>query len=154
MVKLRLRRKGRTHHAVYDIVAIDSRKKRDGDFLERLGYYDPHTKPSTANINSDRAIYWLNVGAQPTDIVRDILSFEGVLLKRALQFKGKDAAEIETLMTEHKEKARANYFRKKELRKKRAEAKIQAEIKAKADAEAAEAAAAAAAANAEETPAE
>ena len=132
MVKLRLRRKGRTHYPIYDIVAVDGRKKRDGEFLERLGWYDPHTQPNTISINSERAIYWLNVGAQPTDTVNELLSYEGVLLQRALQFKGKSEEEIAELLVKHKETAKARYFRRKELRKKREIAKE----KAKAEAEA------------------
>lgn len=145
MVKLRLRRKGRAHHPVYDIVAVDSRKKRDADYLERLGYYDPHTKPSTVKVDSERAIYWLNVGAQPTDVVRSILRFEGVLLKRAMQFKNKPAEEIDTMVEKHKKDAAARYFRLKDLRVTRKENKIKAEEAAKKAAEEAEAAAKAAA---------
>lgn len=143
MVKLRLRRKGRAHHAVYDIVAVNSRKKRDADFLERLGYYDPNTTPSTFKVDNDRAIYWLNVGAQPTDIVRNILSYEGALLQRALEFKGKSKEEIDAQVAAHKEKAAKNYFRLKEQRAVRAVNKAAADAKAKAEAEAAEAKAAA-----------
>ena len=148
MVRLRLRRKGRTHYPIYDIVAVDSRKKRDGAFLERLGYYDPHTKPSTVSVDADRTIYWLNTGAQPTDMVKELLSYEGVLLRRHLQFKGKTNEEIEQEIEKHKIVARERYARRAELREKR----IIAKEKAKLDAEAAEAkaaAAAAAAANAE-----
>ncbi len=139
MVKLRLRRKGRAHHAVYDIVAVNSRKKRDADFLERLGFYDPNTTPSTFKVDNDRAIYWLSVGAQPTDIVRNILSYEGVLLQRALEFKGKSKEEIDAEVAAHKEKTAKNYFRLKEQRAKRAEAKAAAAIKAQQEADAAEA---------------
>jgi len=148
MVKLRLRRKGRAHHAVYDIVAVNSRKKRDADFLERLGYYDPNTTPSTFKVDGDRAIYWLSVGAQPTDIVRNILSYEGVLLQRALEFKGKSKEEIAVEVAAHKEKVGKNYYRLKEQRAKRAEVKAAAAIKAQKDAEEAEAKAAAAEAKA------
>jgi small subunit ribosomal protein S16 len=135
MVKLRLRRKGRTHYPIYDIVAVDSRKKRDSDFIERLGYYDPHTQPSTIKVDSERAIYWLNNGAQPTDLVSELLSYEGVLLRRHLQFKGKTAEEIDAEIAKHIDVAHARYFRREELRKKRYEAKE----KAKAEAEEAKA---------------
>jgi small subunit ribosomal protein S16 len=135
MVKLRLRRKGRAHHPVYDIVAVDSRKKRDADYLERLGFYDPHTKPSTVKVDSDRVIYWLNVGAQPTDVVRSIFQFEGVLLKRAMQFKNKPEVEITEMVEKHKKDAEARYFRLKDLRVKRKENKLIAEATAKKAAE-------------------
>jgi small subunit ribosomal protein S16 len=139
MVKLRLRRKGRIHQPVYDIVAMDSRLRRDGAYLERLGFYDPNTQPSTIQINPDRALFWLNTGAQPTLIVKNLLSIEGVLLRKALGFKGKSQAEIEAEVTKHKETANARYTRRKELRKKR----IVAKAKAKKEAENAPAAEAA-----------
>lgn len=139
MVKLRLRRKGRTHLPMYDIVAVDSRKKRDSDFIERLGFYNPHTQPSTFKVNNERAIYWLNVGAQPTDMVRKILSYEGALLERSLRFKGVSEEEIAKRVEEHKEKTAKNYFRLKEQRKKREAAREARRIQA--EKEAAEAAA-------------
>lgn len=155
MVKLRLRRKGRTHHPIYDIIAVDSRDKRDGAFLERLGYYDPHTKPSTISVTPDRAIYWLNNGAQATDMVAKLLSYEGVLLRRHLQFKGKSEEEIEAELVKHKANVKERYARRKFLRTKRAEMKVKREAEAKAAEEAAAAEAAAKEAAAKEaTPAE
>ena len=126
MVKIRLRRKGRAHHPVYDIVALDGRSKRDGAYIERLGYYDPHSSPSTIQIDSDRAIYWLNVGAQPTDMVKELMSYEGVLLRRTLQFKGKSEEEISAEILKHRETALARYARRKALRDKRIAAKARA----------------------------
>lgn len=126
MVKLRLRRKGRAHYPVYDIVAVDGRSRRDGAFIERLGYMNPNTQPSTVNIDPNRALYWLNVGAQPTEVVRDLLSYEGILLRRHLNFKGKSQAEIEEAVNKHKEVVKSRYFRRKELRKKRKVAKVAA----------------------------
>jgi small subunit ribosomal protein S16 len=123
MVKLRLRRKGRTHHPMYDIVAVDSRKKRDSDFIERLGYYNPHTQPSTVSIDPDRAVYWLNTGAQPTHIVGNLLSYEGVLLRRTMLFKGKNQLEIEEAVANHKKTVVERYKRRKILRAKREEKK-------------------------------
>jgi len=130
MVKLRLRRKGKAHYPVYDVVAVDSRKKRDSDFIERLGYYNPNTSPTTININPDRAIYWLNVGAQPSDVVRSLLSYEGILLKRTMQFKGKNEEEIASEVEKHKVTVLARYKRRKDLRKKREAAKAKLEEKA------------------------
>ncbi len=132
MVKLRLRRKGRTHYPIYDIIAVDGRKKRDGAYLERLGYFDPHPSPSKISINPDRAIYWLNVGAQPTDIVRKLLSYEGVLLRRHMQFKGKSQSEIDQAIEAHKKTSEDRYHRRKDLRVKRAEAKEKAKQEAEA----------------------
>lgn len=139
MVKLRLRRKGRTHHAVYDIVAMDSRSRRDGAFLEKVGYYDPHASTNVIKIKQDRAIYWLNVGAQPTDVVRLLLSYDGVLLRRALEFKGKTEEEINVEVEKHRKIVEQRHERRKLLRVKRKENKIKAEAEAKLAAEKAEA---------------
>ena len=79
--KLRLQRHGRKHYAFYHIVVADSRAPRDGKFIERIGSYNPNTHPATITLNFDRALYWLQTGAQPTHTVRNILSREGVLLK-------------------------------------------------------------------------
>ncbi len=83
--KIRLQRHGRKNYAFYPIVIADSRAPRDGKFIERIGSYNPNTNPATVTLNFERALYWLNVGAQPTDTVRNILSHEGVLLMKHLQ---------------------------------------------------------------------
>ena len=83
-VKIRLQRRGHKRYAFYPIVIADSRAPRDGRFIERIGSYNPNTNPATINLNFERALYWLNTGAQPTDTVRSILSHEGVLLKKHL----------------------------------------------------------------------
>ena len=119
MVKLRLRRKGRKGYPVYDVVAVDSRRKRDGAYIERLGYYDPNTSPNTVKLDDNRAIYWLNEGAQPTLTVKNIFSYEGVLLKRALLFKGLDEDQINEQVTKHKENALARHDKLKKARKAR-----------------------------------
>jgi small subunit ribosomal protein S16 len=117
MVKLRLRRKGRKGYPVYDVVAVDSRRKRDGAYIERLGYFDPNTSPNTVKLDDSRAIYWLNEGAQPTQTIRNILSYEGVLLKRALLFKGLDEDQIAEQISKHKDNALARHERLKKARK-------------------------------------
>lgn len=119
MVKLRLRRKGRKKAPTYDIVAVDSRARRDSDFLERVGYYDPMKQPSTVSFHHNRAIYWLNTGAQPTDIVRSLLSADGVMLRRQMEFKGKTAEEIEAAVAQHRDHAIARYLKKQASRKAR-----------------------------------
>ncbi len=126
MVKLRLRRRGRKKHPFYDIVAIDGRARRDGAAIERVGWVDPMTTPKNVVVDASRAIYWLNVGAQPTDIVRQILSREGILLRRALGFKGLSAAEIDAAVEQHKVKATERYNRLKAARKARAAKKEEA----------------------------
>ncbi len=82
--KIRLQRFGRKGHAFYQVVVADSRAPRDGKFIERIGSYNPNTNPATIDLNFERALYWLQVGAQPTDTTRSILSKEGVLLKKHL----------------------------------------------------------------------
>ena len=82
--KIRLQRFGRKGYAFYHIVIADSRAPRDGKFIERIGSYNPNTNPATIDLKFDRALYWLQTGAQPTDTTRTILSHEGVLLKKHL----------------------------------------------------------------------
>jgi small subunit ribosomal protein S16 len=82
--KIRLQRFGRKGYAFYHIVVADSRAPRDGKFIERLGAYNPNTNPATIDLNFERALYWVEVGAQPTDTMRNILSREGVMLKKHL----------------------------------------------------------------------
>ena len=133
MVKLRLRRRGRKKHPFYDIVAIDGRARRDGAAIERVGWVDPMTTPKNVVLDANRAIYWLNVGAQPTDIVRQILSREGVLLRRALGFKGLSPDEIETAVQQHRARATERYDRLKARRKDRAVKAAEAAAKAAAE---------------------
>ena len=82
--KIRLQRFGRKGYAFYHIVIADSRAPRDGKFIERIGSYNPNTNPATIDLKFDRALYWLQTGAQPTDTTRTILSREGVCLKKHL----------------------------------------------------------------------
>lgn len=83
-VKLRLQRKGRKASPFYHIVVADSRSPRDGRFIEKIGTYNPLTVPATIELNSERAHYWLSIGAQPTDTVNSIFRFKGVLYKKHL----------------------------------------------------------------------
>ena len=71
-VKIRLRQVGKKHQRSYWIVAIDSKAKRDGKFLEKLGFYDPNFSPPKFKINKKRLEYWLSVGGQPTEKVREL----------------------------------------------------------------------------------
>ena len=82
--KIRLQRHGRKGYAFYSIVIADVRAPRDGKFTEKIGTYNPNTNPATVDLKFDRALYWLGVGAQPTDTVRNILSREGVYLMKHL----------------------------------------------------------------------
>jgi small subunit ribosomal protein S16 len=83
-VKIRLAKKGRKKLAYYHIVVADSRSPRDGRYIEKIGKYNPVTDPATIELNFNRALDWLQNGAQPTDTCRAILSYKGVLLKKHL----------------------------------------------------------------------
>ena len=82
--RIRLQRHGRKGYAFYHVVVTDSRAPRDGKFIERIGSYNPNTNPATIDLNFERALHWLQVGALPTDTARMILSREGVCLKKHL----------------------------------------------------------------------
>lgn len=90
--KIRLQRHGRKRYAYYHIVVADSRAPRDGRYIERIGSYNPNTNPATIDLDFDKALSWLNKGAQPTDTVRAILSYKGILyMKHLLGGVAKDA---------------------------------------------------------------
>ena len=83
--KIRLQRRGRKGYAFYSIVIADARAPRDGRFTEKIGTYNPNTNPATVDLNFERALYWVEVGAQPTDTVRNILKSEGVYMMKHLK---------------------------------------------------------------------
>ncbi len=83
-VKMRLARHGRKRYAYYHIVVADSRAPRDGRYIERIGSYNPNSDPATIDLDFDKAYDWLVKGAQPTDTVRAILSYKGVMYKKHL----------------------------------------------------------------------
>lgn len=84
-VKIRLRRQGRKARPFYHIIVADSRSKRDGKFIDTVGTYNPLTIPATIEVDVDKAFQWIMNGAQPTDTVRRILGFKGVMYKKHLQ---------------------------------------------------------------------
>ena len=84
-VKIRLQRHGKKGKPFYWIVAADVRAKRDGRFLEKLGIYNPNTNPATVELSVERALYWIENGAQPTNTAKTLLSYRGVMLKHHLQ---------------------------------------------------------------------
>lgn len=178
-VRIRLTRQGRKASPFYHIVVADSRAPRDGKFIERLGSYNPNTNPATIELNFERALYWLQTGAQPSDTAKSLLSKQGVMMKKHLLEGVKKGAfdeaaaeaKFEKWVAEKKSKlqaakdkikADANTAKKNRLEAERkvnaakAEelAKKQAEAKAAAEAAAKEAEAEAAAANEAEAPAE
>lgn len=83
--KIRLQRFGKKGKPFYHVVVADARAPRDGKFIERIGSYNPNTNPATIDINFDKALDWVNKGAQPTDTCRAILSYKGVMYKKHLE---------------------------------------------------------------------
>jgi small subunit ribosomal protein S16 len=83
-VKIRLQRQGTKKRPFYFIVIADARAPRDGKFIQKLGTYNPLTNPATIILDREKALAWLNKGAQPTDTVRKILSYKGVLYLKHL----------------------------------------------------------------------
>ncbi|MEQ1732373.1 MAG: 30S ribosomal protein S16 [Bacteroidia bacterium] len=84
-VKIRLQRHGKKGSAFFHLVVADGRAPRDGRFIEKIGTYNPNTNPATINLEFERALHWYGTGAQPTDTVRAIFSYKGVLAKYHLQ---------------------------------------------------------------------
>jgi small subunit ribosomal protein S16 len=85
MVKIRLARRGRKKLAMFDVVVADARAPRDGRFIEKIGTYNPLTTPATIDLNDNKAFDWLMKGAQPSDTVKAMLSYRGIMLKKHLQ---------------------------------------------------------------------
>jgi small subunit ribosomal protein S16 len=83
-VKIRLQRHGKKGKPFYWIVAADARAKRDGRYLEKIGTYNPNVNPAVIDLNVDKAVEWLQNGAQPTDTAKNILSYKGAMLKNHL----------------------------------------------------------------------
>ncbi len=84
-VKIRLARRGRKKRAMYDVVIADARAPRDGRFIEKIGTYNPNVDPAAINIDNEKAFDWVMKGAQPTDTVRAMLSYRGVMFRKHLQ---------------------------------------------------------------------
>ena len=159
-VKIRLQRHGKKGKPFFWIVAADTRSKRDGKFLDKLGIYNPNTNPATIELDVDGAVKWLQNGAQPTDTARAILSYKGALLKKHLaggvkkgalteeqaeekfnawmeEKEGKVDAKKESLTkAQEAEKAKALEAEKEVNAKRDAEAREAAEAETKAAAEA------------------
>jgi len=174
--RMRLQRHGKKNQPFYHIVVADGRAPRDGRFIEKLGTYNPLTNPATIVLNEERAEQWLKNGAQPSDTVRRILSYKGVLLRRHLQigvekgaitqaqadakfneWKQAKDAKIANVKSAADSEARNTAKARMEAERKHNEAKaeaVAAKLRAKAEAEAAAKAEAAEAAATEEAPAE
>lgn len=108
--KIRLQRFGKKGKPFYHVVVADARAPRDGKFIERIGSYNPNTNPATIDINFDKALDWMNKGAQPTDTCRAILSYKGVLYKKHLEGGVKKGA----LTVEQSEAKFAEWLQSKE----------------------------------------
>lgn len=134
MVKIRLQRRGRKQLPVYKIVAVDSRAPRDGRFIEALGQYDPLARPAGITLNQERVMYWLGVGAQPTDTVRSLLRHEGVLLRVHLARKGRSEEEIAQTLAEWQRKRDERAATAKSRKQRRADRKSAEASEAPADA--------------------
>jgi small subunit ribosomal protein S16 len=96
MVRIRLRRQGAKKQPTYRVVVADGRSPRDGRFLENIGFYDPRANPPTMVIDEERAMYWLGVGAQPSEAVQRILKHTGVWQQFTGEPVGEDMAEAST----------------------------------------------------------
>ncbi len=128
-VKLRLRRMGKKKQPIYKMVAADSRSPRDGKFLEAVGFYNPLTNPHTLDLKEDRIMYWLNVGARPTNTVKSLLRQKGITLKKELVSKGLDEEKIKSELE--------NWQKIKEAgSKKKTDKKLSKKAKAKQEAQA------------------
>jgi small subunit ribosomal protein S16 len=144
-VKIRLARRGRKKQAMYDVVVADARAPRDGRFIEKLGTYNPNTNPATIVLDENKAFKWVMNGAQPTDTVKAMLSYRGVLLKKHLQIgvikgaltqeqadakydawkEGKDSAitgKVETLAAEKAAREKSRLEAEAKVKEARAEA--------------------------------
>ena len=149
--KIRLQRHGRKSYAFYSIVIADVRAPRDGKFIEKIGTYNPNTNPATIDLKFDRARDWVLKGAQPTDTVRNILSDEGVYMKKHLMggvakgafgeaeaeakfeaWKSNKQSGLETLKAKQEEAKKAEAKARLEAEKKVNEAKAKALAEKKA----------------------
>ena len=138
-VKIRLQRQGRKFQSIYSIVVADSRAPRDGKYIESLGQYNPNTNPATIVLDFNRALEWLQKGAQPTDTCRAILSYKGVMYKKHLLEgvrKGAfDEAEAEkrfqAWMTEKEQKIQAKRDQIKSTKEKLEKGRMEEEAKIK-----------------------
>ncbi len=132
-VKLRLRRMGKKNQPIYKMVAADSRSPRDGKFLEAVGFYNPLTNPHTLDLKEDRIMYWLNVGAQPTDTVKSLLRQKGITLKKELLSKGLDEEKVKSELENWKKIREAGSMKKADKKLSR-KAKAKQEAQTSADA--------------------
>lgn len=143
--KIRLQRHGRKGYAFYSIVIANSRAPRDGKFIEKIGTYNPNTSPATVDLNFDAALAWVLKGAQPTDTVRNILSREGVYMKKHLLGGvakgafGEAEAEAKFEAWKNNKQSGLAAFKAKQEEEKKAAAKVRLEAEKKVNEEKAKA---------------
>ncbi|HNP18902.1 MAG TPA: 30S ribosomal protein S16 [Fulvivirga sp.] len=109
-VKIRLTRRGRKKQAIYDVVVADARAPRDGRFIEKIGRYNPNVNPAFIELDENKAFDWVMKGAQPTETVRAMLSYRGIMLKKHLQIGVNKGA----ITQEAADKKYADWIAKKE----------------------------------------
>jgi small subunit ribosomal protein S16 len=105
-------RVGRKKIPCYRVIVMDSRKRRDGAYLEQLGVYHPNEKPARVEIKDDRTLYWLSVGALPSDTVRSLLSAQGIMTRFDLTKRRSNPEQIETAVSKVKESAKIRETRR------------------------------------------
>jgi len=133
-VKLRLKRMGKKKQPIYKIVAADSRSPRDGKVLEAIGNYSPKAQPHLLEVKEDRALYWLGVGAQPTDTVKSLLRQKGIILKREFAKRKLTPEKVEAELENWKKLKEASAAKKATPRKKKTKSERAAEEKGAASA--------------------
>ena len=140
-VKIRLARRGRKKLAIFDVIVADSRSPRDGKFIEKIGTYNPLTNPASIILDDQKAFDWLMKGAQPSDTVKRMLSYRGVMLKKHLQIgvvKGAVTQELADSKLAEWVKSKETKIQSKvdtlaQAKKDTAKARKQAETKVKED---------------------
>jgi small subunit ribosomal protein S16 len=123
---------GKKNQPIYKMVAADSRSPRDGKFLEAVGFYNPLTNPHTLDLQEDRIMYWLNVGAEPTHTVKSLLRQSGITLKKELISKGFDEEKVKSEL-ENWQKIKEAGSKKKTDKKLSRKAKAKQESQTSAD---------------------
>lgn len=111
-VKIRLTRRGRKKLAIFDVIVADARSARDGRFIEKIGVYNPNTNPASIDLDAEKAFQWVMKGAQPTDTVKAILSYRGVMYRKHLQI----GVEKGAITQEEADKRLADWMEKKEAK--------------------------------------
>ena len=120
---------GKKRQPIYKLVAADARSPRDGKYIEAIGSYNPKTEPATIEVNEERVLYWLGCGAQPTITVKNILSKEGILLKKELIKEGLSEEAISAKLEEWGKNQESSIEKKKAKAEKKKEEKAEAEKK-------------------------